>query len=152
MTRNSSRQARPKYGVREIVVLLAILGAIALYKHYTGQPFLDDPRDRNVAIDDTKGRESSTQTAETLTVDGSAQLEQGEQQILDAFEAQQSDIIVQASGRVRKLLPDDTIEPRHQKLIVELSSGHTVQIAHNIDLADRVPVREGETIEFRGEY
>lgn len=72
--------------------------------------------------------------------------------ILRAFRAKQSNLIVQSSGVVQKLLPDDRDGDQHQRLIVRLSSGHTILIAHNIDLAPRVPAKEGDTIEFRGEY
>ena len=51
------------------------------------------------------------------------------------------------------VLADDNEGSRHQRLIVELASGHTLLIAHNIDLAPRVAgVRSGDTLIFRGEY
>lgn len=76
----------------------------------------------------------------------------GEQTILRAYRNQQSDLIVEATGTIKKILPDDNDGSRHQRLIVRLKSGHTVLIAHNIDLAPRAPAREGDTITFRGEY
>ncbi len=76
----------------------------------------------------------------------------GEHAILRAFNQQQSDVLVQAVGIIKKILPDDSDGSRHQRLIVRLASGHTVLIAHNIDLAPRVPAREGDSIEFKGEY
>ena len=51
-----------------------------------------------------------------------------------------------------KVLPDDNKGSRHQKALLRLSNGHTVLLAHNIDLADRVPYEEGDTIKVRGEY
>ncbi len=69
-----------------------------------------------------------------------------------AFAQQRSDVLVEASGRVKKTLPDDNEGSRHQKFIVQLPSGHTVLIAHNIDLAPRVPLDEGDTVTFAGEY
>jgi hypothetical protein len=69
-----------------------------------------------------------------------------------AFEQQQSDVWVEASGVVSKLLKDDADGARHQRFILELPSGQTILIAHNIDLAPRVPVRIGDRLEFRGEY
>ncbi|WP_272975496.1 DUF3465 domain-containing protein, partial [Alcanivorax jadensis] len=42
---------------------------------------------------------------------------------------------------------------RHQKFILELASGQTILIAHNIDLAPRIPdLRDGESVSFYGEY
>ena len=46
--------------------------------------------------------------------------------------------MVEATGVVEKVLPDDTEGSPHQKFIVRLPTGHTVLIAHNIELAPRV--------------
>ena len=70
-----------------------------------------------------------------------------------AFADHSSNVQVRATGTVERILPDDEHGSRHQRFIVRLASGHTVLIAHNIDLAPRVtPLREGDQIEFRGEY
>lgn len=72
--------------------------------------------------------------------------------IIESFKAQRSDVWVQASGTVARTLADDLEGSRHQKFLVELRTGHTVLIAHNIDLAPRVPLERGDFVEFRGEY
>jgi hypothetical protein len=59
---------------------------------------------------------------------------------------------VESAGTVFKILPDDTEGDRHQRFLVRLAGGNTILIAHNIDLAARVPVHEGEDIRFKGEY
>lgn len=70
-----------------------------------------------------------------------------------AFKNQQSDIQVSGSGTVIKLLADDNDGSRHQKFIIRLTSGLTLLIAHNIDLAPRVNnLKVSDTIEFYGEY
>ena len=77
----------------------------------------------------------------------------GEDQITRAFENRQSDVQVGGSGTVVKILPDDTRGSQHQKFILRLSSGQTLLIAHNIDLAPRISrLREGDIVEFFGEY
>lgn len=77
----------------------------------------------------------------------------GDAQVTKAFENRQSDIQVAGSGTVVAILPDDTKGSQHQKFILELSSGQTVLIAHNIDLAPRIgSLRKGDTVEFYGEY
>ena len=64
-----------------------------------------------------------------------------------------SDVQVTASGEVIKVLADDNDGSRHQKFLVRLDSGDTILIAHNIDLAPRVPdLRKGDIIRFNGEY
>ena len=69
-----------------------------------------------------------------------------------AFRDHRSNIWVEGSGTVARLLRDDTKRPRHQRFVVDLGTGHTILIAHNIDLAPRVPFKKGDAVEFRGEY
>ena len=73
-------------------------------------------------------------------------------QIETLFTERRSDVVVQLSGVVDRVLADDSEGSRHQRFIVELASGHTVMVAHNIDLAPRVPVHRGDPVEVRGEY
>lgn len=73
--------------------------------------------------------------------------------IAEAYESRTSNLQIGGSGEVIRILPDDTDGSRHQRFIVRLSSGQTLLIAHNIDLAPRVlPLNEGDQIEFFGEY
>ena len=51
-----------------------------------------------------------------------------------------------------RLLPDDIEGDRHQRIIVRLRNHATLLIAHNIDLAKRVPVGIGDRVRFRGVY
>ena len=70
-----------------------------------------------------------------------------------AYENRQSDVQVEGAGRGVKVLPDDNKGSRHQKFILELASGQTLLIAHNIDLAPRIPdLHEGDRVSFYGEY
>lgn len=59
---------------------------------------------------------------------------------------------VEASGFVRRLLSDDNEGSRHQRMILDMRNGQTLLIAHNLDLARRVPVGLGDRIQFRGMY
>lgn len=69
------------------------------------------------------------------------------------FESRQSDFQIQDNGIVKKILPDDLKGSRHQKFIIKTNTGHTVLVAHNIDLAPRInSLREGDRLEFYGEY
>lgn len=70
-----------------------------------------------------------------------------------AYDNHQSDVQVQGSGVVIRLLPDDNDGSRHQKFILKLDSKQTLLVAHNIDLAPRIPnLRIGDRIQFYGEY
>ena len=47
------------------------------------------------------------------------------------------------------LLKDDNEGSRHQKFILELSTGQTVLVAHNIDLAPRIQnIQKGDQVVF----
>jgi hypothetical protein len=77
----------------------------------------------------------------------------GDDILSSAFAKRRSNLQVQGSGRVKKILADDNDGSRHQRFIIELKSGQTVLIAHNIDLAERIELLEkGDQIEFHGEY
>jgi hypothetical protein len=70
-----------------------------------------------------------------------------------AYENHQSNVQVKGSGTVIRILKDDDKGSRHQKFILKLSSGQTILIAHNIDLAPRIDsISNGDMIQFYGEY
>ncbi|MCC6144482.1 MAG: DUF3465 domain-containing protein [Candidatus Hydrogenedentes bacterium] len=74
-------------------------------------------------------------------------------QVVQAYRNRQSNIMVTGAAPVDRVLPDDNDGSRHQRLILQISSGKTLLIAHNIDLAPRIPtVRPGDIVEFSGEY
>lgn len=59
---------------------------------------------------------------------------------------------VEVTGTVQRLLNDDNYGSRHQRFILQLPEHRTVLIAHNIDLATRVPLRQGDPVRLRGRY
>ncbi len=60
---------------------------------------------------------------------------------------------VRGSGSVVRILSDDNEGSRHQRFILRLSSGRTVLIAHNIDLAPRVrSIAKGDAVLFYGQF
>lgn len=73
--------------------------------------------------------------------------------IVQAFQAGRGGLWVESGGTVSKLLPDDHDGSRHQRFLVELANGHTLLIAHNIDLAPRIAgLQTGDQVAFKGEY
>ncbi|MCI0511507.1 uncharacterized protein DUF3465 [Chromohalobacter marismortui] len=71
----------------------------------------------------------------------------------EAYREHRSGLQVEARGEVIRLLPDDDDGSRHQRFILRLSSGQTVLIAHNIDLAPRLEgLQAGDKVGFFGEY
>ena len=76
----------------------------------------------------------------------------GDNAVQQAYAARRSGLWLEISGRVNRVLRDDNEGSRHQKFILELDDGHTVMVAHNIDLAERIPVRRGSALAVRGKY
>ena len=100
-------------------------------------------------MDFKQKQNTSSESSQTDFVDATA----GEQQIMQAYQQQQSNIQIRAQGVVKAILPDDNQGSRHQKMILKLNNGLTILIAHNIDLAPRIDgFRKGEIVEFYGEY
>ncbi len=70
-----------------------------------------------------------------------------------AYRERQSGVQVTGDGVVSALLSDDNKGSRHQRFILRMSSGQTVLVAHNIDLAPRIDaLRQGDTVAFNGVY
>ena len=70
-----------------------------------------------------------------------------------AFEQRTSNLQVEGRGVVKRILPDDNDGSRHQRFILELGSGQTLLMAHNVDVAPRISgLRKGDKVAFRGEY
>lgn len=73
-----------------------------------------------------------------------------------AIEEEQSGVMVTFTAAVTRLLPDDNDGSRHQRFIMRLPERigdvRTILVAHNIDLAKRVPLDEGDTVTVRGQY
>ena len=78
---------------------------------------------------------------------------ESDERLARAFDDQEHALQIEGAGTVTRLLSDDNDGGRHQRFIVELKSGQTLLIAHNIDLAPRIDSLEvGDEIEFFGEY
>lgn len=77
----------------------------------------------------------------------------GNEVLLDAQIRQISDVQLTGQGVVVKVLRDDLDGSKHQRFIIDVGSGETVLVSHNIDLAPRVEnIAEGDSVEFAGEY
>lgn len=52
---------------------------------------------------------------------------------------------------VIKLLKDDLKGDKHQKMILK-NANNTLLLAHNIDIAQRVPAKKGDVLLIKGQY
>ena len=76
----------------------------------------------------------------------------GVETIEQAYQRRQSKVWVEVAGDVVRLLPDDNDGSRHQRFILKIASGRTLLVAHNIDLAPRVPLSISDVLNLRGRY
>ncbi|MDR0906464.1 MAG: GNAT family N-acetyltransferase [Oscillospiraceae bacterium] len=73
--------------------------------------------------------------------------------LAELYSGGQGHIQVGGEGVVKKLLADDLAGDRHQRFIIELPSGQTLLVTHNIDVAPRLDtLKVGDTVEFFGNY
>lgn len=122
-------------------VVLVILIARFVILHYS------KTEDHSVQPENNPQQQSSGQTINPHAG------QPGNQSVQTAIERQLQTVQVDGTGTIVKVLPEDTQGDRHQRLLVTVGHGHTVLIAHNIDIASRIPdVREGEEIAFSGEF
>lgn len=76
----------------------------------------------------------------------------GNARIEEALSRQESGFMITLDARVTRTLPDDDEGARHQRFLMELDTGRSILVAHNIDLADRVPVRTGDALRVHGQF
>jgi hypothetical protein len=99
------------------------------------------------------GCSSAARPAGSSAIDSTTSAASSDAVFAKAFAEHKSGIEVTGQGTVQQLLADDTSGERHQRFIVELASGQTLLIDHNIDVAPRVPgLQVGDAVSFKGEY
>ena len=77
----------------------------------------------------------------------------GNDVIASAFANRTSGVQVQSEGVVTSVLPDDNSGSRHQRFILQLANGQTLLMAHNIDIAPRLPaLAVCDVVAFNGQY
>lgn len=73
--------------------------------------------------------------------------------IARAFRQQAENVAVSGAGEVVTVLDDDLRGSRHQRFILRVGDGHTVLVAHNIDIAPRIAdLRPGDRVRYSGIY
>jgi hypothetical protein len=76
-----------------------------------------------------------------------------EGEIEQAFRNRAKDLQLTLEGRVKRLLSDDRQGSHHQRFIIDVESGRTLLVAHNIDLAPRVKnLKAGDLVDIHGVY
>lgn len=130
-----------------VIVVAAYLGNNSKEQYdYSSQKRADSQPHSEVILE-SKPQKTS------IDRNSSSQRSNDNEKIQHAFQQQKSNVQVHSEGQVKAILSDDNEGSRHQKFILKLSNGHTVLVAHNIDLSPRInDLKKGEVVEFNGEY
>lgn len=149
MSKGSSTSAAKfvRIALLAVIVIAVALGRGSIFESGAGTS--SGTSTQSGADTHSETRPGGGAAAGTETADGAST---GDQAVRDLFTARRSDEVVVVTARVDRLLPDDNEGSRHQRFIIRLGSGHTLLVAHNIDLADRVPLQAGDEVRIRGEY
>tara|TARA_R110002072_G_scaffold42064_13_gene118237 strand:- start:19748 stop:20311 length:564 start_codon:yes stop_codon:yes gene_type:complete len=109
----------------------------------------------------TNNQPASPTPQATQSPSSTGSLEQSQRELVALIDAQRSGQMVECSARVVKILEDDQDGARHQRFLLAIERGSgsgsdtgsdTVLVAHNIDLAPRVPFQAGDTVTIFGQY
>ena len=69
-----------------------------------------------------------------------------------AYQDQVSDVLVEVSGSVIRVLADETESGLYQKFVITMPNGLDVQIVHRYKQDNRIPVRLNDIVTVRGHY
>jgi len=97
--------------------------------------------------------ENSSSSSEMTRADSLDLMLTSVSELASFFENQESNKQVLVKGVITRLLADDIDGDAHQRFIIRLDNDQTLLIAHNIDLAPRVPdIKTNQLIYVYGEY
>lgn len=114
-------------------------------------------------FNDSETTPNSTSESQTINTESSdlptistpvaVEVQPSDQILQNAFDNRRSNLQVQGKASVYRILADDLKGSRHQRFLLRTGTGLSLLIAHNIDLAPRIPgIKAGDTVEFYGEY
>ena len=106
--------------------------------------------EKQSAEDESEGEGQGV--AEAAPIPANALTANDDHEILEAQSAHERNVEVTARVEVKKVLRDDLEGSRHQRFILELSNDTTVLVAHNIDMAPKIPIHPGDSLVIHGAY
>ncbi len=113
------------------LLLFVLIGGLWLFLQY---PF-------NLTQQSSGASENTTQSVKVEYSD-----------ILSLYNTQRSGVMVSTVGHVTRILKDDNDGSRHQRFLVKIPDSLTLLVAHNIDLAPRVPINIDDQVSIHGQY
>ena len=123
-------------------IQLLVLGIIVFFSAF--QVLMPSKSSSDLKTHNEEVKQQTRSSNKTITDD----LERLQQ----AYQRHESKVWMTISGKVVYILSDDNEGSRHQRFILKVDKDLTVLVAHNIDLAKRVPLKKGDQIQLRGRY
>lgn len=133
-----------------IILLVAAYFGVDLTNSTDGPPLNPSVAQSNATTQQSAQSASSTKSKQTQSIANS------QRELVSLAKSQRLGQMVEFRARVVKILNDDNEGSRHQRFLLavdyEPSPTDSILVAHNIDLAPRVPVEEGSVIRIYGQY
>ncbi len=147
----------PKFAKRKLMRGLTYALVVGIVWFAQQQGWLNnseatDHQAKNQTTAQEAKNKSKTQVSSPVSTNGKGTQRNDNALIAKLYQQRKSDEIVTAVGRVGKILPDDNKGSRHQKFLLDIGQKKWLLVAHNIDLAPYVPLREGDDVIVHGEY
>jgi Protein of unknown function (DUF3465) len=151
----ASKSKRSPLRIVISILILLVAGYFGIDLTTSGS----DSDNQNVSASEQQQRSEIERTAppsEQTTRAEPGSISESQRALVGLAKSQRSGQMVELQARVVKLLPDDNDGSRHQRFLLaidyEPSPTDSVLVAHNIDLAPRVPIEEGSVIRIFGQY
>jgi hypothetical protein len=126
-----------------ILVLISILSLFGGESSITIDSSAQSTQDRSNVARAPKPAISTTPSA----------ISDSDRALQNAFDRRQSKLQIQGKATVYRILDDDLKGSRHQRFLLRTGTGLSLLVAHNIDIAPRIPsIKVGDTVEFYGVY
>jgi len=154
MSQKSNYKA-PKFAKRKIMrgLSYALIAGVVWFAQQQGWLNSNDVQKHTTSKQQTQHQNSKRgSVSEPVNVRGNETKRNDNALIAKFYQQRKSDDIVTAVGRVGKILPDDNKGSRHQKFLLDIGQKRWLLVAHNIDLAPYVPLKEGDPVIVHGEY
>lgn len=150
----SSKAGLLKMVVPVVVVIIAAFFGVDLMNPGSGTQDGPATTTRDAPSDSGESSQNTSKGSAWSSTSGS--LAESQRDLVALAKAEKSGQMVEFQARVVKLLPDDNDGSRHQRFILAIdftpSPTSSILVAHNIDLAPKVPVKVGDTVRMFGQY
>jgi len=153
----SKSKNNPKAKLLRIVVSICIL----LIAGYFGIDLTNSSDSKQTSTQQTSNKaapvpNSASKLGNSNAAPAAISLSESQSDLAALMSSEQSGIMVEFSARVVKILNDDNDGARHQRFLLGIDNSRapssSILVAHNIDLAPRVPLDEGSIIRIYGQY